>query len=172
MKHKKDKKALTTATEKRTPAGTPARGGFSPRGGRGGFSGGRGRSGHGGGRGGSGHHNFTNGHQPSSRGKQNYDFGKPTITATALTTNGDTRKDTKAGTPTSVEGAAPTSVEGVADGLSDPATNAPTETPGTAEPWATTGTAPKVSDPPKSAAAPPSRKLPGTTSMSWAQIAK
>jgi hypothetical protein len=57
-------------------------------------------------------------------------LGKPTTTATALTTNGDARKDTNA--------AAPASVEGAADGLSDPATNASTETPGTAEPWGTT----------------------------------
>ena len=169
MKHKRDKKALTAATEKRTPAGSPSRNSFSPRGGRGGFSGGRGRGGHGGhggGRGGSGHHNFTNGHQAPSRGKQNYDLGKPSTPApaTALTTNGDTRKDPKA--------AAPASVEGTADGLSDPTTNASTETPGAADPLGTIGTAPKVCDPPKSAAAPPSRKMPGSTSMSWAQIAR
>lgn len=164
MKHKRDKKALTAATDKRTPAGSPARGSFNPRGGRGGFSGGRGRGGHGSGRGGSGHHNFTNGHQASSRGKQNHDFGKPTTTPTVLTTNGDAQKDTKA--------AAPASVEGTADGLSDPTTNASSETPGAADPWGTTSTAPKASDPPKGAAAPISRKVPSTTRMSWAQIAR
>jgi len=165
VKHKRDKKAPTMVTDKRTPAGSPARGGFSPRGGRGGFSGSRGRGGHGGGRGGSGHHSFTNGHQAPSRGKQNNDFGKPITTATVLTTNDDARKDTKV--------AVPASVEGTADGLSDPATIASTETPGgTADPWGTTNTAPKACDPPKGAAAPTPRKVPGTTSMSWAQIAR
>ena len=150
-----------TPTDKRTPAASPARGGFSPRGGRGGsFSGGRGRgSGHGSGRGGSGHQNFTNGHQ-ASRGKQNYDSGKPTTTVTTSTTNGDARKDTNA--------AAPASVEGTADGLGEPTTVVPTETTGT-----TDDTVPKPFDPPKGAAAPPAaRKMPGTTRMSWAQIAR
>jgi len=154
-----------TATDKRTPAASPARGGFSPRGGRGGFSGGRGRGGgHGAGRGGSGHQNFTNGHQAHARGKQT-ESGKPSTTATALTTNDDARKDTN---PT-----APASVEGAADGLSHPTTNPPTETPGTTDALSTTDTAPIAPNPPKVAAAPPTpRKVPGATNMSWAQIAK
>ena len=169
VKHKKDKKAPTTATDKRTPAASPARGGWNLRGGRGGLSGGRGRGGaHGGGRGGSGHQNFTNGHQVSSRGKQSNDSGKHSTTATVLTTNGDAPKDTNV--------VAPVSVEGVADGLSYPThttSNTSAETPGTTDPCGTTDTAPTTSDPPKSAASPPApRKVPGATGMSWAQIAK
>jgi hypothetical protein len=154
------------ATDKRTPTASPQRGGFSPRGGRGGFSGSRGRGGgHGGGRGGSGHQNFTNGHQASLRGKQSHDSGKHTTTAAVSAVDGDARKDTNA--------VAPPSVEGTADGSNDPTIIASTETPGTADALGTIDAAPKASDPPKGIAAPPAtRKVPGSTGMSWAQIAK